>query len=114
MMENDFEMLWLQQRKSILKQNREYQEALDGYKMKNGADWLLYAIPVVAGIIVSNLNLLKSELLNFVLACVVALVLFVVTIWIKSLIYGVPNLGEIEERIKEQCREEFQRSGKLQ
>ena len=47
----EFERYWTENREKILNANSEYRKVRDSYKSLSGADYLLYAIPVVAGIV---------------------------------------------------------------
>ena len=40
MTEQEKQQAWMRERKRLLSENKEYQQTLDGYKMKSGADWL--------------------------------------------------------------------------
>ena len=54
MTEKEFECYWKEQRDSILSKSDDYRRAKESFKMKSGADWLLFGIPVIAGIVFMN------------------------------------------------------------
>ena len=112
-MKDDFEMLWLERRKRILAADDEYRKATDGYKMTGGADWLLFGTPVVAAIVFLDYSPLDNEWLNWLAGAAIALVLFVVAVYIKSAINGTRSPVEVEEDIKRRCRERYERTGKI-
>lgn len=102
-----FEQYWTANRQSLLNANREYREAIDSYKMHSGADWLLFALPVVAAILVFDWSPFGRELLNWILSALVAIVSFATCVAVKSWLSGTRPLSEIEEEVKEQARRDF-------
>ena len=107
MTDKEFEEKWLEERERLLKNDDEYQKALSEYKMTSGSDWLLFAIPVVGGIVSMNYIRVESELLKLVLAAVFAAIAFVVCVYVKSLTVGSRPLSDIEKDIKERFRREM-------
>ena len=102
-----FEQYWTVNRERLLNANREYREAIDSYKMHSGADWLLFALPVVAAILVFDCSPFGRELLNWILSALVAIVSFAVCVAVKSWLSGTRPLSEIEEDVKKQARRDF-------
>ena len=115
-----FEQYWLKNRQRLLNENQEYREAIEGYKMKSGADWLLFAMPVVAALLVFDWNPFGRELLNWIISALVAIICFAACVavksWlsvaacvaVKSWLSGGRPISEIEADIKEQARREFE------
>lgn len=101
MTEKEFETYWTQNRDKILSANTDYTQAKDSFKMKSGADWLLYAIPVVMGILFLDNFSYGGELLRWVLSAVVTIVCFVVCVWVKSVTTGSKSPEEVEADIKQ-------------
>ena len=64
-----FEVLWQKNRKSLLSEDREWQQLQQSYKVSSGADMLLFGIPAVAGIVSFNYVPLSGELLKVVRFC---------------------------------------------
>ena len=114
MEENSFETYWLQHRQTLLQANEEYRRVSDSYKMKTGADWLLFGIPFFAGILFMNVCALKSELLRWLLSALVTIVCYVICVWVKSLTTGERPMSEIEADIKEEAKKEWNRRQKVQ
>ena len=112
-LEDKFEMLWLEKRKAILMNNEEYRKATEGYKMSSGADWLLFGMPIVAAIVVLDQSFFANEMLNWLLGAGVAAVLFVIAVAVKAYIIGVRPVSEIEDEIKQRCKEQFEATGKF-
>ena len=110
---DDFEMLWLAKRKELLAADDEYRKATEGYKMTSGADWLLFGTPVVAAIVFLDYSPLGNEWFNWLAGAAIAVVLFVVAVYIKSVVNGTRSPVEVEEEIKRRCREQYEKTGKL-
>ena len=110
-LEDEFELLWLERRKQILAADEEYIRATEGYRMTSGADWLLFGMPVVAAIMVLEMSFFGSEIINWLVAALVAALLFVVAVYVKTLITGGRSVTEIEADVKRRCREEYERTG---
>lgn len=100
MTEKEFDVYWTQNRERILKDNPDYARAKDSFKMKSGADWLLYAIPVVTGILFLENFTYFGELLRWVLSAVVTVVAFVLCVWVKSVTQGSQSPEEVEADIR--------------
>lgn len=113
-MEKDFETLWREQKKDILMANEEYRQIIDSYKMRSGADWLLFAFPIVVAIVILEWMPTSKELLNWFIAAIAAIITFVVCVWVKTLITGNRSLDEVEKEVKERCRENYEKTGKMQ
>lgn len=104
----EFEKYWEANRERILNSNSEYINARDRYKSMSGADYLLYAIPVVAGIVFMDYcKFIEQELLKWLVGAVVVIVCFVVCVWIKVLYSGNKSPLEIENKIKMQVRDQL-------
>ena len=106
--ETSFEQYWQENRQRLLRQNREYNETLESYKMHSGADWLLFAIPVVAALLVFDWHPFASELLCWIVSALVAIVCFALCVAVKSYTSHARPLSEIEAEVKEQARKTFE------
>ena len=95
-----FEQYWQKNRQRLLNENQEYREAIEGYKMKSGADWLLFAIPVVAGIVSISYIPIEHELLRWIASIGITVVVFVLCVFVKSLTIPGRPLSEIEADVK--------------
>ncbi|MBR4389781.1 MAG: hypothetical protein IKT00_11455 [Prevotella sp.] len=102
MTEQEKQQAWMRERKRLLSENKEYQQTLDGYKMKSGADWLLFAIPVVAGIVSYNYIPIANELLRWLATVGVTIIAFAICVFIKSTTIPGRTLEEIENEVKSQ------------
>lgn len=112
-MEKDFETLWQEQKKEILMANEEYQQIMNSYKLNSGADWLLFAFPIVVAIAILEWMPTSKELLNWLIAAIAAIIIFAICVWVKTLITGNRSLDEVEKEVKENCRKNYEKTGQL-
>ncbi len=56
------------------------------YKMKSGADWILFGIPVVAGIVSFDYLPIEHELLKWLASAGITILCFAISVWIKEVI----------------------------
>ena len=112
-MEKDFEVLWKENRKHILESDPEYKKIVESYKMKSGADWLLFGIPVMAAIVILETSPFGRELFNWLAGVAVAVVTFAICVAVKSMITGNRSVSELEEDLKKRCHEHYMKTGKL-
>lgn len=110
MTEQEKQQAWMRERKRLLSENKEYQQTLDGYKMKSGADWILFAIPVVAGIVSFNYIPITNELLRWVATVGVTILVFAICVFIKSITIPGRTLEEIEREVKEQFFQQLEKT----
>jgi hypothetical protein len=110
MNEQEFEERWHENRRTLLQNDAEWRQLQDSYKMSSGADWLLFAIPVVAGIASFNYVPLSSEILKWLISVAITIVCFAICVWIKTLVSGTKTADEIERRVKEEFKESMHNS----
>ena len=103
-----FEVLWQKNRKSLLSEDREWQQLQQSYKVSSGADMLLFGIPAVAGIISFNYVPLSGELLKWLVSAVVTVLCFVLCVFVKSLFSPTLSASEIEKRVKTDYRKRLE------
>ena len=109
----EFERYWTENREKIVNANSEYRKVRDSYKSLSGADYLLYAIPVVAGIVfMDSCKFIEQELLKWFAGAVVVIVCFVLCVWVKVLISGNNSPLEVENKIKSQLKEKLLKEDK--
>lgn len=111
--DNQFERLWLENKHRLLNADREYRDMVDSYKMNSGADWLLFGIPVVAGIASFQAFAFDNELLRWLVSAVITVVAFAISAYVKSLIVGGKPVSDIEERIKKDSYKRYCETGKI-
>jgi hypothetical protein len=109
MEEKEFEQLWKKNKEQLLLSDQEYMKAKEEYKMKSGADWLLFAIPVVAGIVSMDYINIERELLKWLVSAGITIITFIICVWVKSLLTDTTSLSEIEERVKQRYRESIKK-----
>ena len=103
-----FEVLWQKNRKSLLSEDREWQQLQQSYKVSSGADMLLFGIPAVAGIVSFNYVPLSGELLKWLVSAVVTVLCFVLCVFVKSLFSPTLSASEIEKRVKTDYRKRLE------
>ena len=104
MTNEEFEKNWAEHRKEVLANNEEYQHIAQSYK---GSGWIDYVI-FIAGFVICE-NYTKTIVYSIVLQYLLALV-GMILIWlgyrlIKSLFNSKQTLEELEEKIKQQYRD---------
>lgn len=108
-MKPEFEEYWKANRARILKEDAEYQQACRRYKMSSGADWLLFAIPIAAGIVFLDYCPIAHELLKWLLGAAVTAVCFVGCVFVKSMITDGKSPESVEQAIKERYKKDYSR-----
>lgn len=97
----EFELKWLENKKRLLNEDPEYKKAVKGYQMKSGADWLLFGIPVVAGIVSMQVIPIQSEILRWVVCIAITILAFVLCVMVKSISNPHRAIEDIEADVKE-------------
>jgi len=107
MTEKEFEEYWRVNRNKLLNQNASFKASKDSYKMTTGADWLLYAIPVVAGIVFMDCCSIQHELLRWFACAGITIACFVLCVFIKTLISGDQSMDDIEKQMKKHLHDKM-------
>ncbi len=112
-MNREFEAYWNQNQKRLIlnapKKLRD--EYLDSTKMSSALDWLCFVIPIGAGISVQSLLPLQSEILSWVIAVVLVIVLFVFMQILKPVLQKKKSTIQVVERIKQYYYERYLKKG---
>ena len=111
--EEKFEDWWKSNKQWVLAEDREYRDAVDTYKMTSGADWLLFGIPVVSGILSVQCLSISHEILRWLVSIVITLVVFVICVYVKSLSNPHRAISDIEADVKRRCLEDYMKTGVL-
>jgi len=111
--EKEFEELWQKNKSRLLMDDDEYREAIEAYSMKSGADWLLFGIPVVAGIVSVEYIPISHEILKWLASVLVIIIAFAICVWLKSLSNPHRSIGDIEADVKLRQRTAFMQTGHL-
>ena len=107
MTEREFETWWNANRQAVLKQNKDYIERENSYKMKGIGDLIIFAIPVIAGVLLLDSGIVKHEMLNWAASAVVVTICFLICVFIKSRTIPGETLFDIEERLKKEYWEKM-------
>ncbi len=104
MTQKEFEIYWKQHRDEILQHSKDYTDAKENFKMHNGADLIMFGLPIVAGVVFMNNVSIASEMLLWLLSAAVTFLSYVVCVWVKSMISGTESPDEVEQRIRERLK----------
>lgn len=107
MTEKEFETYWKAHRNEILNKDSDYIRAKEEFKMHNGADLLLFGLPIVAGIVFMNYIQFDREILSWLSSAAVTIITYVICVWVKGMISGVGSPDEVESRIKARKKKEM-------
>ena len=104
MTNEEFEKKWTENRKEILANNEEYQRIARSY---NGSGWIDYVIFIAGFVICENYTktLVKSIVIQYLLALVGMVLIWLGFRLIKSFFSSKQTLGELEEKIKQQYKD---------
>ncbi len=108
-----FEQYWNGHKTSILMKDDEYRAAVETYKISSGSDWLLFGIPVVAGIVSMQYIPIEKEILRWIASILITVVVFVICVYVKSLSNPHRAISDIEADVKRKAYEEYLSTGKL-
>ena len=103
MTNEEFEKKWAENRKEVLANNEEYQRIVQSYK---SSGWIDYIIFIAGFVICENYTktIVNSIVLQYLLALVGMIVIWLGYRLIKSLFNSKQTLEELEEKIKHQYR----------
>ena len=111
--EKEFERYWQGHKTSILMKDDEYRAAVETYRMRSGSDWLLFGIPVMAGIVSMQFIPIQHELLRWVASILITIVVFAICVYVKSLSNPHRAISDIEADVKKKAYEEYLSTGRL-
>ena len=97
----------------LLMEDREYKEAVGTYEIKSGADWLLFGIPVAAGIVSVEYIPISHELLRWIVSILITVVVFVACVYVKSLSNPHRAISDIEADVKRRAYQKYLDTGEL-
>lgn len=112
-MEKEFESYWSVHQKRLIERAPAAlrEERKESGRMNTAGDWILEAFPIVAVVAFMNYGFVGSELLNFLLALVVGVIVFTLINLIKPYVTGKRNIGEIDKDIKAYFYKIYQEQG---
>ena len=105
MIEKTFEKKWADNRQRLLQEDEEYQRILRSYRKHNWADALVAPAALIGSMEFVAWLGVKSQVLNFVISLVLAIVFFFVFLYFKAVRVSRKTLDEVEQRIKEEYRQ---------
>lgn len=105
MIEKTIEKKWADNRQRLLQEDEEYQRILRSYRKHNWADALVAPAALIGSMEFVAWLGVKSQVLNFVISLVLAIVFFFVFLYFKAVRVSRKTLDEVERRIKEEYRQ---------
>lgn len=105
MIEKTSEKKWADNRQRLLQEDEEYQRILRSYRKHNWADALVAPAALIGSMEFVAWLGVKSQVLNFVISLVLAIVFFFVFLYFKAVRVSRKTLDEVERRIKEEYRQ---------
>lgn len=96
---------WADNRQRLLQEDEEYQRILRSYRKHNWADALVAPAALIGSMEFVAWLGVKSQVLNFVISLVLAIVFFFVFLYFKAVRVSRKTLDEVEQRIKEEYRQ---------
>lgn len=105
MIEKTFEKKWADNRQRLLQEDEEYQRILRSYRKHNWADALVAPAALIGSMEFVAWLGVKSQVLNFVISLVLAIVFFFVFLYFKAVRVSRKTLDEVEQRVKEEYRQ---------
>jgi hypothetical protein len=112
-MEKEFEDYWKRHQSELIQRAPQAlkEERTNTGKMNTAGDWLLFAIPVIAMVGFMNYGFFAKEMLNFVVALVIGVVFFFLSMLLKPYVTGKRSVVDIDEDIKRHFYQIYQRQG---
>lgn len=108
-----FEEYWKKHKESLLlvAPKTLQEERKNSSKLNTVGDWVLFIACIALMIGVQDSNLIKNELLNFVVSVVVGVAAFGVATLIKPYVTGKRNVVDIDADAKEYFRHVYEENG---
>lgn len=101
----NFREKWADNRQRLLQEDEEYQRILRSYRKHNWADALVAPAALIGSMEFVAWLGVKSQVLNFVISLVLAIVFFFVFLYFKAVRVSRKTLDEVEQRVKEEYRQ---------
>ncbi len=101
--DKQFEAYWKANEQSLIAAAPSVlgEERKNNGKMNTAGDWLLFIIPLVAGIGFMNSNLIESEMVNLIVGLAIVVVCFGIAMMIRPYVTGKRSIADIDAEIKD-------------
>ena len=80
-------------------------------KMNTAGDWLLFAIPFIAGIGFMNTKLISNEMVNLIVGLVIVVICFALEMLIRPYVTGKRSIADIDQDIKDYFFAVYEKNG---
>lgn len=109
----DFEEYWKQHEQQLISLAPKVlkEERKNNGKMNTMGDWLLFIIPLFAGIGFMNTKLIGSEMVNLIVGLVIVVVCFGIAMMIRPYVTGKRSIADIDRDIKDYFLTVYQKDG---
>lgn len=87
------------------------EELKSNVKMNTTGDWLLFIVPFVVGFGFMNTHVIKAEIPNFIVALVIMVVCYGLTMLIRPYVTGKRSITDVEADIKAYFFTVYQKGG---
>ncbi|MBP7856437.1 MAG: hypothetical protein KAZ98_00970 [Prevotella sp.] len=112
-MEQEFEDYWKKHRSSLMAvaPSQLQEELKNNTRLTTGGDWLIFIIPIVILVVLSDSGLFAQEWLNWVVAIVVGVLAFGLMDYVKPYVTGKRRYTDIEADIKQHFYQIYRAKG---
>ncbi len=99
----EFEDYWKAHEQSLIEAAPPVlrEERKNNGKMNTAGDWLLFIIPLVAGVGFMNAKLIESEMVNLIIGLAIVVACFGIAMAIRPYITGKRSIADIDADIKD-------------
>lgn len=109
----EFEEYWKQHELQLINVSPKVlqEERKNSGKMNTAGDWLLFVIPLIAGIGFINTKLIANEMLNLICGMVIVVICFALEMLIRPYVTGKRSVAEIDQDIKDYFFAVYEKDG---
>lgn len=109
----EFEEYWKQHEQQLINVSPKVlqEERKNSGKMNTAGDWLLFVIPLIAGIGFMNTKLIANEMLNLICGMVIVVICFALEMLIRPYVTGKRSVAEIDQDIKDYFFAVYEKDG---
>lgn len=109
----EFEEYWKQHEQQLINVSPKVlqEERKNNGKMNTAGDWLLFVIPLIAGIGFMNTKLIANEMLNLICGMVIVVICFALEMLIRPYVTGKRSVAEIDQDIKDYFFAVYEKDG---
>ena len=112
-MEKEFENYWKHHQSELIQRAPQAlkEERKNTGRMNTAGDWILFVVPIIAMVGFMNYGFFAQEMVNFLVALVIGIVFFFLSMLLKPYITGKRNVVDIDTDIKQHFYQIYQKHG---